>query len=200
MTRWPHVSLWLGCLALTGCGDEPGRQPNAVATRTSPAPTPAPTATEAAQESIMRPSVVETPTPTPPPAPEPVNATVLFDSNDAALTDAARASLDEVLGRIAAMAGPVTIRGHTDSRGNDEANKRMSEKRAEAVRDYLVEHGVAAARVTTIGLGEDRPAAPNATLQGKDDEAGRQRNRRVDIVAEPAEAAMPAAQPSDDQK
>ena len=195
MTRWPQMTLMLGCLALAACGDESGRRENAVAIKPSPAPTP--TRPEAAKESIMRPSVAASATPEPPPAPEPVKATVLFESNDATLSDSAKASLDELAGRIAALAGPVTIRGHTDSRGDDKANKRMSERRAEAVRDYLLEHDVTAARMRTIGLGEDRPVAPNATLDGKDDEAGRQRNRRVDIVAEPAESSAPA---SGDQK
>jgi OOP family OmpA-OmpF porin len=184
------MTLWLGCLALAGCGDESKREPVVAPT---PSPAPAATASETAQASIMRPSVAETATPTPPPAPEPVKVTVPFDSNTATLDDAARAVLDEIAGKIAAMTGPVTIRGHTDSRGNDEANKRTSERRAEAVRDYLVDHGVATARVTTIGLGEDRPVAPNATLDGKDDEAGRRRNRRVEVVAEPAAPATPAS-------
>jgi len=197
MTCWPHMALLLGCLALAGCGDESGGRANAVATRPSPVPTPTPSPGNAAQESIMRPSVAGPAAPAPPPAPEPVKATVLFESNDATLSDAAKAGLDEVAGRIAALTGPVTIRGHTDSRGDDEANKRMSERRAEAVRDYLADHGVTAARMTTIGLGEDRPVAPNATLEGKDDEAGRQRNRRVDIVAKPAASV---AQPSEGQK
>ncbi|MDR1041367.1 MAG: OmpA family protein [Deltaproteobacteria bacterium] len=66
------------------------------------------------------------------------------------------------------------VEGHTDSRGNDDYNQRLSERRATAVRDYLVtQFGIAPSRVTSVGYGETRPIATNET------DAGRAQNRRV---------------------
>ena len=66
--------------------------------------------------------------------------------------------------------------------GDDAYNKRLSEQRAAAVKAYLATKGVPEGRVRTIGLGELRPTAPNAQPDGTDDEAGRQRNRRVEVI------------------
>lgn len=75
----------------------------------------------------------------------------------------------------------VTIIGHTDSTGSDAINNPLSFDRANAARDYLVSHGVAAQRIATDGRGSREPIANNATEQG------RAQNRRVEIyVAEPA--------------
>ncbi len=69
----------------------------------------------------------------------------------------------------------VEISGHTDSVGTDEANRKLSQGRAESVREYLVSHGVSTARITAKGYGASKPVAPNAT------EEGRQRNRRTEF-------------------
>jgi len=69
----------------------------------------------------------------------------------------------------------ITISGHTDSTGSEEYNQRLSERRAEAVKNALVGVGINPSRITTIGFGESKPIASNAT------EAGRQQNRRVEI-------------------
>ena len=73
----------------------------------------------------------------------------------------------------------VIIKGHTDSTGADAANQRLSEVRADRVRDYLVSEGVAASRISAIGFGETMPVASNAT------EAGRAQNRRVEVEIRP---------------
>ncbi len=73
----------------------------------------------------------------------------------------------------------VTVIGHTDSVGSESANQTLSEQRAAAVRSLMVARGVAAGRVTTLGLGEGRPIADNNT------EYGRQLNRRIEIVVVP---------------
>ncbi|MGH7541804.1 MAG: OmpA family protein, partial [Gemmatimonadota bacterium] len=71
----------------------------------------------------------------------------------------------------------VRIEGHTDSRGNDEANRALSQRRAIAVRDYLLARiAISADRLETVGLGEARPIASNDT------DEGRTRNRRIEIV------------------
>lgn len=76
----------------------------------------------------------------------------------------------------------VTVIGHTDSVGAERANQSLSEERAAAVRNQMVARGVAAGRVTTLGLGEGTPVADNST------EHGRQLNRRVEIVVVPKES------------
>ncbi len=74
--------------------------------------------------------------------------------------------------------GRLVLRGHSDSEGDDAANRIMSRKRAEAVRDYLARKGLERSRMSVIALGETRPIAPNAKPDGSDDSAGRARNRR----------------------
>lgn len=69
----------------------------------------------------------------------------------------------------------LVIEGHTDSQGDDELNMKLSEKRANAVKNYLVSKGIDPARLTAIGYGETRPIADNAT------EEGRAQNRRVEL-------------------
>jgi outer membrane protein OmpA-like peptidoglycan-associated protein len=76
----------------------------------------------------------------------------------------------------------IIVEGHTDSVGAERYNQQLSERRANAVKNLLVQRGVDPYRVTTIGYGESRPVATNA------EEAGRQLNRRVEIRIKPVEA------------
>jgi outer membrane protein OmpA-like peptidoglycan-associated protein len=69
----------------------------------------------------------------------------------------------------------IEIEGHTDAEGTDERNQRLSDRRARAVADFLVQNGVSARRLSTIGYGATRPIADNAT------EAGRAKNRRIEF-------------------
>ncbi|GAA0459579.1 MULTISPECIES: OmpA family protein [Sphingomonas] len=179
---------------LAGCGPSEGN-------RADPAPAEnnaelevvniAPTAEPTPEgKSIIRPETEPDAEPTPPPL-EPIEATVQFPKG-VALDDAAKAALDTLLAEPALQAGgPIRLSGHSDSKGSDADNLRASRRRAEAVRDYLVAKGVAKDRITVIALGENRPVAPNANTDGSDDEAGRARNRRVDIAV-----ALPEPQPS----
>ncbi len=102
---------------------------------------------------------------------------ILLDFDSADLRSDAEATLAEVAGVLAEMKGrPIRIEGHTDSIASEDHNLRLSERRAGAVESGLAAHGVEAGRMTTVGLGESRPVADNSTA------AGRQRNRRVEIV------------------
>jgi OOP family OmpA-OmpF porin len=76
------------------------------------------------------------------------------------------------------------VEGHTDSRGSDRINKRLSEQRAQAVANHMIaEMGVPAHRITVVGYGADRPIANNETVEG------REKNRRIDLVITPAPGA-----------
>ena len=75
----------------------------------------------------------------------------------------------------------VTIEGHTDSKGTDAYNQKLSERRANAVKHYLVSEGVEASRLDTVGKGESQPIAPNTKPNGKDNPEGRAMNRRAEL-------------------
>jgi len=102
---------------------------------------------------------------------------VLFDTGKATLKPGAREKLARVSGILVTHPDlKLEIEGHTDSVGSDECNQGLSERRAESVRSYLVSQRIAAQTITTAGFGESRPVATN------DNAAGRQRNRRVELV------------------
>ena len=154
--------------------------------QSAPAPTPDP----AEPVSIFRPEV-EVPTIKVPLTQ--LEASIPFAEGGNDLTDAAKAQLATIIVSLQMQrGGAVTLRGHTDSVGFDEANLRVSRRRAEAVRAYMIENGVAEDRIAVIALGEMRPIAPNAKLDGTPDEEGRAANRRVDVtIAVPGAPAAP---------
>lgn len=101
----------------------------------------------------------------------------VFAPGQAALRAEARANLARVVAFVQRDAtASIRIEGHTDDRGSDNLNQVLSQRRAEAVRNALIEEGVDGARLQAVGLGENQPVADNATEQG------RARNRRVDVV------------------
>jgi outer membrane protein OmpA-like peptidoglycan-associated protein len=102
---------------------------------------------------------------------------VLFRTGSFELLPGARERLAKVSGIVLAYPSlHLQIEGHTDSVGGDEYNQSLSEHRAEAVRDYLVQQGIAADSVEARGLGKTQPIASNDTPEG------RQQNRRVELV------------------
>ena len=111
-------------------------------------------------------------------------ADVLFDFDKADLRRDAVPSLEKVATVLREYpAAPVLIEGHTDSVGADAYNQALSERRAAAVKDWLVRNArIEAARLSTRGWGENKPLAPNAKPNGEDDPEGRQKNRRVGIT------------------
>jgi outer membrane protein OmpA-like peptidoglycan-associated protein len=78
---------------------------------------------------------------------------------------------------------PTEIRGHTDSKGNDDYNQDLSERRANAVKTYLVQNfQVNGDRLASKGFGKTQPIASNTKSDGSDDPEGRQKNRRVEVI------------------
>ena len=102
---------------------------------------------------------------------------VTFASGQAALQPGAREKLARVSGILSAHPTlRLEIEGHTDSVGSDALNQSLSEKRAEAVRSYLIQQGVSESSTSAVGFGKTRPVASNDTAEG------RQLNRRVELV------------------
>jgi len=102
---------------------------------------------------------------------------VLFDTAKYSLRPAAREKLAKVAGIISGHPGlKLEIEGHTDNVGGDDYNQKLSEQRGGAVRDYLTQQGISSASVTAEGFGETKPVVSNDTS------AGRQQNRRVELV------------------
>jgi OOP family OmpA-OmpF porin len=103
-------------------------------------------------------------------------ADAFFDTNKAVLKPEAKAKLDDLASKIKAITLEVIIAvGHTDSDASDAYNQKLSVKRAEAVKAYLVTKGIEANRVYTEGKGEKQPVADNKTKEGK------AKNRRTEI-------------------
>ena len=128
--------------------------------------------------------VAEAPAAAPPaeePAPAPqaqriVLRGVQFDVDKADIRMEAAVILDEAANQLSQVAGArVSVDGHTDSSGGDAYNQTLSERRAASVREYLVNKGVDASRLSSNGYGEAQPVADNATAEG------RQLNRRVEL-------------------
>ena len=148
----------------------------------APAPAPAAPSAPAEPAKPATPTAPAAPAPAAKPAPSSVRQSIviqadaLFDFDKSVVRPDGKKSIDEALDKIKGMDVEMIIAtGHTDSIGTDAYNQRLSERRAAAVKDYLVSKGIPASKVTTIGKGESQPVATNKTA------AGRQKNRRVDI-------------------
>lgn len=109
---------------------------------------------------------------------------VLFDFDQATIRpDAAR-----TLARVARLLdhykpASVEVTGHTDNKGSDDYNLKLSQRRADSVTAYLnTKHGFASKLFTAAAAGESQPVAPNQNADGSDNPAGRQKNRRVAIL------------------
>jgi OOP family OmpA-OmpF porin len=169
-------SSWTPATAAKGCDGAIVPKPEAPA----PAPAPAPAARPA-------PAPAPAPAPVARPAPAPAAPAVaatkvtyaadaFFDFDKSALKAEGRAKLDDLVGKIKGISLEVIIAvGHTDSVGSDSYNQKLSVKRAEAVKAYLVTKGIEKNRVYTEGKGEKQPVADNKTSEG------RAKNRRVEI-------------------
>ncbi|MCM5678058.1 OmpA family protein [Schlegelella sp. S2-27] len=146
-----------------------------------PAAAPAP----AAPAPAPAPAAAPTPAPVPAPAPAPAAPTsekvtfaadAFFDFDKAVLKPEGRAKLDDLASKMDGINLEVVIAvGHTDAVGADAYNQKLSVRRSEAVKAYLVSKGIEKNRVYTEGKGEKQPVADNSTREG------RAKNRRVEI-------------------
>lgn len=109
-----------------------------------------------------------------------LNSEVLFDFDKATLRPGADKIMDQLAGALKGVTSKIRIEGHTDAKGEDAYNQDLSERRSQAVVAALKQRSVSGVLVAA-GFGEARPIAPN-TKNGKDYPAGRQLNRRVEIV------------------
>jgi OOP family OmpA-OmpF porin len=162
--NWTPATAAVGCdgaLVQTAAAAPAAAPAAPAAPRAAPAPAPA------------RPAVV----PQPPAATKVTYAAdAFFDFDKSVLKPEGKAKLDDLVGKVKSINLEVIIAvGHTDSVGTDAYNQRLSVRRAEAVKAYLVSRGIEKNRVYTEGKGEKQPVADNKTSEG------RAKNRRVEI-------------------
>lgn len=169
---WRNGS-WTPATAAKGCDGAIVEAPKAPAPapRAAPAPAPAPRAAAPA------------PAPRPAPRPQPPAATkvtyaadTFFDFDRAVIKADGKAKLDDLVQKVKSINLEVIIAvGHTDSIGSDAYNQKLSVRRAEAVKAYLISKGIDKNRIYTEGKGEKQPVADNRTKEG------RTKNRRVEV-------------------
>jgi OmpA-OmpF porin, OOP family len=178
-----RTGYWSPANAIRGCDDD-------LLPKAAPAPAPRPAApapAPAARPAAPAPApAAPAPAPRPPaPAPAPAAPTsekvtfaadTFFDVNKAVVKPDGKAKLDDLVGKLKGITLEVIIAvGHTDADGSDAMNQKLSVRRAEAVKAYLVSKGIEANRIYTEGKGEKQPVADNKTKDGK------AKNRRVEI-------------------
>ncbi len=156
-------AYWTPATAAPGCD-------GAIVPVAAPAPAPAPAVVA---PPVVAPAVV-------PVAPVATKVTyaadAFFDFDKSVIKPAGKAKLDDLIGKIQGINLEVIIAvGHTDSVGSDSYNQKLSVRRSEAVKAYLVSKGIEKNRVYTEGKGEKQPVADNKTAEG------RAKNRRVEI-------------------
>jgi OOP family OmpA-OmpF porin len=168
--------VWMLLVALAfaaGCATEPPKPEPKPAPPPAPKPAPPPEPTPAPRAEKPKP---------PPEKPKPVAekvtfaADVLFDFDKAVVKPEGKSKLDDISSKVRGINLEVVIAiGHADSIGSDAYNQKLSVRRSESVKAYLVSKGIEPNRVYTEGKGEKQPVASNKTREG------RAKNRRVEI-------------------
>jgi OOP family OmpA-OmpF porin len=159
---WRNAN-WTPATAAPGCGPAPAPAP---APAVTPPPPPAPAVAPRAAPAPQAPAASKVT----------YAADAFFDFDKATLKPAGKAKLDDLVGKVKGINLEVIIAvGHTDSVGSDVYNQKLSVKRAESVKAYLVSKGIEKNRIYTEGKGEKQPVADNKTNEG------RGKNRRVEI-------------------
>src|SRR5258705_3917267 len=165
-----NASILVAVVFVAACATQEAPKP---APEPAPAPAPAP---------VAAPAPAPKPEPKPEAKPKPVAekvtyaADVLFDFDKAVVKPEGRSKLDDLANKVKSINLEVVIAiGHADSVGSDEYNQKLSLRRAEAVKAYLITKGVETNRVYTEGKGEKQPVASNKTAEG------RAKNRRTEI-------------------
>jgi OmpA-OmpF porin, OOP family len=166
---------WTPATAAPGC--DGALMAPAAAPAAAPAPAPAPSAAPAAAAPAPARAAPAPAAPQPPAATKVTYAAdAFFDFNKSVLKPEGKAKLDDLTSKIKDINLEVIIAvGHTDSVGSDAYNQKLSVRRSEAVKAYLVSKGIEKNRVYTEGKGEKQPVADNKTAEG------RAKNRRVEI-------------------
>jgi OOP family OmpA-OmpF porin len=153
-------------LAAAGCATEPEKPPPAPVAKPAPPPPPPPVAAPTPPPPPPKPAPAPEPKPVAKPEPPKkpavvtVTSTELFEFDRATLTPQARAKLDQEIVARAKDLGTISlvhVDGHADRLGSHEYNQRLSERRAEAVRAYLVSRGFDASKIETLGSGKTNP-------------------------------------------
>lgn len=164
-----HTSFWTPADAIEGC--------DGVIAKAAPAPAPAPApAVEAPAPAVVIEPVAPAAAAAPTSEKVSFSADAFFDFDKAVLKPEGKAKLSDLVSKLRGTDIEVIVAtGHTDSVGSDSYNQKLSMRRAQAVKAFLVSKGIPAARVFTEGKGERQPIADNHTREG------RAKNRRVDI-------------------
>ena len=173
-----RTGFWTPANALPGCDGAITEKPKAMVQPDPVLPTP-----EVNPAPV--PAAVPAPAPAPAPAAAPAAAVsskvtyaadAFFDFDKSVIKPEGKAKLDDLVGKVKAINLEVIIAvGHTDSVGSDAYNQKLSLRRSQAVKAYLVSKGIDKTRIYTEGKGEKQPVADNKTKEG------RAKNRRVEI-------------------
>ena len=164
-------ALAIAIVFAAGCATEEAAKP-----APKPEPKPAAPAPAPAPQPVQQVKPVEAPKPKPVAEKVTFASDVLFDFDKSVVKPEGKGKLDDLSGKVRGINLEVVIAiGHADSIGSDAYNQKLSVRRAESVKAYLVSKGIEANRVYTEGKGKKQPVADNRTREG------RAKNRRVEI-------------------
>ena len=172
------MAAMTGALALTACKVERDE------------PTPEPSPTDAPRSIFQDDPAQANDTVLPPETLPPLETTLSFADGTSEITEAVRAELATVTGSPQVEAGgSIVLRGHSASASEGENPLEASQARAEAVRDFLIDAGLAEERIAIIAFGSQNPVEPNALPDGTPNADGRAANNRVELTVETGQSS-----------